>query len=176
MRKGTLLSLVAALAVTSLPAAAADNGVYIGGSIGLAGFDEGSVDFSTNSTGFKVIGGWRFLDWLSVEGGYVDFGSGDDDVLGETIETDANGLTVSAVGFLPIGPIDVFAKVGVIDWDLDVQTTSLGSFGDSGTDLAYGFGGQFRLGSLAFRLEYEIFDFDGSDVDLLSAGITWTFF
>jgi hypothetical protein len=113
---------------------------------------------------------------LSVEGGYVDFGSGDDDVLGETIETDASGLTLSVVGFLPIGPIDLFGKVGVIDWDLDIESTSLGNFGDSGTDLAYGAGAQFRLGSLAFRAEYELFDFDGSDVDLISAGITWTFF
>jgi Outer membrane protein beta-barrel domain len=175
MRKGKVLGLVAALAITSLPAVAADNGVYIGGSVGLAGVDIGELDYNANATGFKVIAGWRFLDWLSVEGGYVDFGSGDDDVLGETLEVDASGLTVSAVGFLPIGPVDLFGKVGVIDWDADLSD-GINSFGADGTDLAYGGGVQFRLGSLALRAEYEVFDFDGVDVDLLSAGFTWTFF
>jgi len=175
MRKGRLLSLVAALAVTSLPAAAADNGVYIGGSVGLAGVDIGELDYNSDATGFKAIVGWRFIDWLSVEGGYVDFGSGDDDVLGETIETDASGLTLSAVGFLPIGPVDLFGKIGVIDWEADLSD-GVDSFGADGTDVAYGLGAQFRLGSLALRGEYELFDFDGVDVDLLSVGFTWTFF
>ena len=31
-------------------------------------------------TAYKLIAGWRFLDWLAVEGDYVDFGSGEDKV------------------------------------------------------------------------------------------------
>ena len=176
MRKGMFTGLVAALALTGLPAFAADNGIYIGGSVGLSGVEEDDIDYSTDATGFKLIGGWRFLDWLAVEGNYIDFGSGDDTVLGEIIETDASGISLSAVGFLPLGPVDLFARVGAVDWDADVSSDGLGSYGDSGTDLTYGLGAQFRIWSLSLRAEYEIFDLDGVDVDLLSAGFTWTFF
>jgi hypothetical protein len=33
-------------------------------------------------------------------------------VLGEKIESDIDGFTVSALGFLPVGPVDLFARVG----------------------------------------------------------------
>ena len=175
MRKETRFGLIAALALASLPAAAADNGVYLGGSIGLAGVEEGSIDFDADSTGFKLIAGWRFIDWLAIEGNYIDFGSGDDDVLGETVEIDSSAWSLSAVGFLPVGPVDLFARVGVVGWNADLSVPGFSESAD-GTDLTYGVGAQFRLGSLAFRGEYELFDFDGTDVDLFSVGITWTFF
>jgi hypothetical protein len=178
MRKETRFGLIAALALASLPAAAADNGVYLGGSIGLSGVEDGSIDYDADSTGYKLIAGWRFLDWLAVEGNYVDFGSSDDDnnILGETLKVDASALSLSAVGFLPVGPVDLFARVGLISWDADLEVVGFGRAGEDGTDLTYGVGAQFRLGSLAFRGEYELFDFDGTDVDLFSVGITWTFF
>jgi len=176
MRKQALYGLIAALGLVSLPAAAADNGIYIGGSVGLSGVEEDDLDYDTDATGFKVIAGWRFLDWLAIEGNYIDFGSGDDTVLGEDIETSADGISLSAVGFLPLGPVDLFARVGVIDWNADVSVDGLGSFGDSGTDLTYGLGVQFRILSISLRAEYEIFDFDGTDANMLSAGITYTFF
>jgi hypothetical protein len=171
MLKRTLTTLVAALALTSLPAAATDNGFYLGASAGLS-----SVEDSDTETGFKVIAGWRFLDWLAIEGNYIDFGSGNDTIMGTNIETDASGLTLSAVGFLPVGPVDLFARVGVIDWDADVSSSGFGSFSDSGTDLTYGIGAQFRIWSLSLRGEYEIFDLDGTDTDMFSLGVTYTFF
>jgi hypothetical protein len=74
------------------------------------------IRFDADATGYKVILGWRPLDWLAVEGNYVDLGSGDDDVLGERVESEIDGLTLSAVGFLPVGPVDLFARAGIIDW------------------------------------------------------------
>ena len=168
--------LVASAALVGLPAVAADNGVYLGGSVGLSSVQDDSINYDADAVGFKLIGGWRFLDWLAVEGNYVDFGSADDRVFGERIETQIDGLSLSAVGFLPVGPVDLFARLGAINWDGETRSPTLGRGSDDGTDLAYGVGVQFRVWSLSLRAEYEIFDIDGADLDMMSLGVTWTFF
>lgn len=178
MSKKTLLALIASagLSLSAAPAFAVDNGIYLGGSVGQAGvsvdeFEGISGDYDADSTAFKAIAGWRFLDWLAVEGNYVDLGSGDDTVDGQKIESDASGVSLSAVAFLPVGPVDLFARVGAINWDAD-----FGSASDDGTDLTYGVGAQFRVWSLSVRAEYEQFDIERADtVDLISVGVTWTF-
>lgn len=180
MRKTTIVAaLAASCSLFSLPALAADNGIYLGASVGQSSvqYDDLDLDFDASATGFKVIAGWRFLDWLAVEGNYVDLGSGDDNVLGEKVESDVNGVTLSAVGFLPIGPVDLFARVGAINWSADLEAPGLGVRGsDDGTDLAYGVGAQFRVWSLSVRGEYERFDISDADtVDMFSIGVTWTF-
>lgn len=184
MRSNFIAAAAAAsLGLFSLNSQAADNGIYLGASVGqssteydqsLAGED---FSFDASATGFKAIAGWRFLDWLAVEGNYVDLGSGDDNVLGERIETDIDGVSLSAVGFLPVGPVDLFARVGAINWNADLEAPGLGISGsDDGTDFTYGIGAQFRVWSLSLRAEYERFDISDADtVDLVSLGVTWTF-
>jgi hypothetical protein len=167
---------VASVALVGLPAVAADNGIYLGGSVGLSSVQDDSINYDADSVGFKLIGGWRFLDWLAVEGNYVDFGSSDDKVFGERIETQVDGVSLSAVGFLPVGPVDLFARAGAINWNGETRSPTLGRGSDDGTDLTYGVGVQFRVWSLSLRAEYEIFDIDRVDLDMMSVGITWTFF
>jgi hypothetical protein len=180
MRKTTFAAaLAAACGLFSLPVLAADNGIYLGASVGQSSvqYDDLNLNFDASSTGFKAIAGWRFLDWLSVEGNYVDLGSGDDNVAGEKVKSDVNGVSLSAVGFVPIGPVDLFARVGAINWNADLEAPGLGIKGsDDGTDLTYGIGAQFRVWSLSIRGEYEIFDISNADtVDMFSIGVTWTF-
>jgi hypothetical protein len=178
MNKQMLTGLAAVLvlgAAASAPVAAADKGIYLGASAGLSGIHDSVLDYDANATGFKVIAGWRFLNWLAVEGNYVDFGSGNDTVLGQKIKTDGNGVSLSALAFLPVGPVDLFARVGAFDWSANAST-SVNKLGDNGTDVTYGGGAQFRLGGLSLRAEYERFDLSGTDADLFSVGLTYTFF
>lgn len=183
MRRFSAVVALATLGLLGAPAMAADNGVYLGAAVGKSGvsFDETiegqNLDFDIDSTGYKAIVGWRFLDALAIEANYVDLGSGDERVGGTRIETDVSGLSLSAVGFLPIGPVDLYARIGVIDWEADVRAPEFDvSSGDDGTDLAWGGGAQVRLGSLALRAEYERYDVSGPDtVDMVSVGLTWTF-
>lgn len=156
---------------------AADNGIYIGGSVGRASVEVddlgglSSADFKGDDTGFKLIAGIRPLDWLGFEVSYVDFGNPDDTVAGTRIETDGDGFSGFGVGFLAVGPVDLFAKVGVLSWDTNIARQNL-----DGTDLAYGVGAQFRFLSLAVRGEYEVFDIDDlDDANMFSIGLTYTF-
>ena len=177
MRKQIITGLIAAMALTSLPAVAADNGIYLGASVGQSGLQIDDLSYDASATGYKIIAGWRFLDWLSVEANYLDLGTASDRIDGIDVETDVSGVSLAALGFLPIGPVDLFAKVGAVNWDADVTARGFGISGsDSGTDLTYGAGAQFRVWSLSIRGEYEIFDVaDADTVDMISVSVTWTF-
>lgn len=172
-----LLLLASSLLMAGASANAADNGFYLGASVGNANIEVDDIDaltradFKGDDTGFKAIAGLRPLDWLGFELNYVDFGNPEDEVAGTHIETDGNGISGFVVGFLDFGPFDVFAKVGALSWDTD-----LGAVERDGTDLAYGVGAQFRFLSLAVRAEYELFDMEGiDDANMISLGLTYTF-
>lgn len=183
-----LASLGLALAAT--PAVADDHtGFYIGGSVGKSGveYDRGfnnlETNFDADSTGWKAVAGWRFVDWLAIEANYIDFGKSDDRFAGGRVDTDITGVSLAAVAFVPVGPVDLFARVGAVKWDVDfdINNDDEGlpdvSASDDGTDLTYGVGAQFRFGNnFALRAEYERFDVDGPDrLDLISAGFTYSF-
>ena len=183
MRKHVIAGLLAALSLANLPAVAADNGIYLGASVGQSGVEVDEVvdgfdfNYDASTTAYKIIAGWRFLDWLAVEGNWVDLGSGEDKVSGDKVKIDVSGVSLSAVGFLPVGPVDLFARVGAVNWDADVSVDGFDAGGGTdGTDFTYGAGVQFRVWSLGIRAEYEVFDIEDADsVDLLSLGVTWTF-
>lgn len=172
MRKA-LLATAALLASTATMAA--DNGIYLGASIGDANIDidQGIAQVDSDDTGFKFIVGLRPLDWFGVEASYVNFGEAEDGPLA----ANTDGITAFGVFFLPVGPVDVFAKGGLISFENSVELDGFGDiYSEDGTDLAYGLGVQFRLLSLGVRAEYEIFDIDDvEDANMLSIGVTYTF-
>ena len=188
----TLLGLAALMLTVAFmnEANAADSGIYIGGAVSQSNI-ETEADFfgfslDDNDTGYKLIGGIRLFDAFAVEVNYVDFGSivfEDGNITADGIrsEYEATALDAFAVGFLGIGVVEAFGKLGVVYWDADsrLQGGLAGldlSSSDSGTDLAFGLGGQFNLGSLSLRLEYENFDVSGTDqLDMWSLGLIYTF-
>jgi outer membrane immunogenic protein len=113
---------------------------------------------------------------LAIEGGYVDFGKPDDNVGVDKLEIDANGFDLFGLAGVNLGPVGVFAKLGMVKWDADASVNGQGVGDDDGTDLAYGIGARLKFGSLEARAEYELFDVDDvDDISLLSASIAWTF-
>lgn len=178
MRKLLLTAL--ALPLTWGSAQAADNGFYLGGSLGRSNIqvEEAALEFDGDDTAWKIIAGFRPLDWLGVEVNYVDFGNPDDSIGPVNIEAESTGISAFALGFVAVGPVDLFIKGGLVNWDATVSSPALPALSsdDDGTDFAYGAGVQFRVWSLSVRGEYEVFDIeDLDDVNLLSVGVTWTF-
>ena len=173
MRKAVLAT---ALFLASAATMAADNGLYLGASLGQANIEIDAVNapiIDGDDTGFKFIAGLRPLDWFAVEASYVNFG----EVEQGRLATETDGITAFGVFFVPVGPVDLFAKGGLISLDTSIDVDGLGTvYNEDGTDLAYGVGLQFRLLSLGVRAEYERFDIDDvEDANMLSIGVTYTF-
>ncbi len=173
MRTSIWLAGLLTVAVTGT-AAAADNGFYLGASVGRANVDIDSrnVRVDGDDTGFKAIAGFRPLDSLGVEVNYVNFGKVKE--RGNKAEGDA--LSAYVVGFLPVGPVDLFAKAGLVNSDTSIRGSVGQRFKADGTDFSYGAGVQFRLLSLSARVEYEAYDVDRvKDLNMISFGLTYTF-
>jgi len=187
MRKACFSS-VAAIVVLLLMAApsAHATGFYVGGSLGQTSSDIGDVDTSTVSvddtdTGFKVFGGYNFMKFFSVEGGYVDVAGPSVDMSTDTISTEANGFAVEAMGVMPLGlKFQVFAEYGFFLWDLEVSSQSFGSASEDGTDPTYGLGFAWNVIPKAqIRVEAERYSVDvtgaSMDMDMYSAGFAYRF-
>lgn len=186
-----MAGLAACLLLGAPLAASADGGLYAGGSIGNATIDGGidntgipqlpsSID--EDDAAYKVFLGYKFdlpvLD-LGIEGGYVNLGEPEIPVTGvpgiNGISFETTGLNVWGTAGIEVGPIDVFGKLGYISWDVEAGIDGFDSISDDGTDMAYGLGASFEIGSLQLRGEYEIYDFEGADIEMLSVGIAFRF-
>ena len=173
----TKFALVAALGALSLAAiapqaAAADNGFYIGGGITTSKFDVGNASDSLDDNSFKLIAGFRPLNWLALEANYIDLGSASD----PGASLDAQAYTLSGLFIAEFAVIDLYARLGMANWNLDASFSGL-SNSDSGWEPTYGVGIGAHFGSLGVRAEYETFqvnDFD-FDVNTVSLSFTYTF-
>jgi outer membrane immunogenic protein len=169
-------AVLALAAMLCGPAALADSGFYIGGSLGKAAVD--IQDFSSDASAWKAFGGY-IIDLpvvdFAVEASYVDFGSQSDSLLGQSASVDATGISAFGVAGLDFGVVGAFAKVGFVSWD-GKETVGGISGSDSGTDPAYGVGLRFNVSSIEIRGEYERFNIkDTDDVNLVSVGVLWRF-
>jgi Outer membrane protein beta-barrel domain len=174
MRHSGLIALaIALLAVLPATAALGETGFYVGGSLGQSSerFDPSAYNVRAQNTGYQVTAGWRPIDLFAGEVDYVGFGRAH----GGVNYADTDGEGIFALGFLPIPLVDVYGRLGLMNWRTDV-TSPFRSFHRSGADLAYGVGAGMHWGSLGARLEYERFDVSAtSTMSLTSIGMTWTF-
>jgi hypothetical protein len=155
------------------PAFAENNeGLYLGAGMGdfSADIDDfNDIDFDSDDA-TKIFGGWRFNRWVAVNVDYTDF-----DTQG-TINADTKGITPGVVGTLPLGPIELFGKVGVMFYDVTLDAGGPVIDAD-GEDAVIGFGiGATFFERLSLRGEYERIDieqFDDAEAVWLTA--SWRF-
>lgn len=204
MKSKLAATLSAAALLLAASAAYAQSGPWYGGvSLGQSHvkFDDESfalpgagISKDESDTGFKIFAGYRFIPNFALEGGFTDFGK-----FGVTLsapgssanfDVKISGFHLDAVGILPIGNWDLFAKVGTINTTTKTSVSASGAFfattsGDKKTEwnLKYGIGAEYRITrQLGVRAEYEIAKDVGDqnttgegDVSLLSAGLTFRF-
>jgi len=168
------LALPVALCAASPAAFARDPalaGPYFGGSIGDSNVqfkdDQTRQEFDADDTGFKVIAGYRIIDWVAVELNYTDFGKPKDRIFGVDMEANYTAVSVSALGMLPLGSnFDLFGRLGLARLDADFRAPGFdGSFSDKSTEPLFGIGAQFRASNLAIRIEYEGILLDANNND-----------
>ena len=190
MKKNALKSLPAFLLLLPFGIAnAADSGFYIGASVGQATLElppDPNVTFDENDTAWKLLAGYN---WdlgtfnVGVEAGYAYLGEPKIGDSTASIQYELGAFTGFGLAGFELGPVDLFAKAGVIAWDSEVridgsQVPTVFQFSDTetGTDFAYGIGASWNIGKLGIRAEYEGFDITDTDtVSMWSLGLTYRF-
>lgn len=175
LKKIRILFICLAGSVLAMPTAAvagADSGFYLGAGVGDASVKDSGFDESDSA--YKIFGGYNIgfipLVDFAVEASYVDFGK----PTSSAGSIEVSGVNAFGLAGLSFGPFGIFAKAGVLSWDAD--TTFGGTTGsDSGSDPGYGLGARFAIGSFAVRAEYEVYDVDNADVDMVSVSGVFTF-
>jgi OOP family OmpA-OmpF porin len=164
-------------------------GFYLGGGIGdfsssvddinsLNDVDDAGIDFSDSDNAMKVFAGWNFNRYFAVQGDFVDFGESSGFVSPSVQGTsDVQGLAPSIVGTIPIGPVELFGRVGVMFYEIDMNLTGGRLIDDSGEDLVWSAGiGIDILDRANLRLEYEEIDIEQLDeADSLWLNFAWKF-
>ncbi len=181
--KSFLAASVIAAATLGAAGASADTGFYVGGSVGSSYIkaQDGGFKLDGDDVGYKVFGGFQLFSLLAIEAGYVDFGEISDNSHGVRGDVAVDAWDAFLVGNLPLGPLNFFAKGGVVAYNADLkaafdQVDTRFKDSSSDEDLAFGLGASVELGSFAVRAEYEYFDAsDFDDLSMYSVGLTYQF-
>jgi OOP family OmpA-OmpF porin len=167
-------------------------GLYLGGAIGdfsanldrPGNVDDVDLDFD-NQDAERLYAGWRFNPYVSVQLDYTDFGEGVANGTGATsligISAGSDGWTPSVVGTLQIGPVELYGKLGMFFYNVDVNLSTNNNLGQSvnssGEDPVYGVGiGVTILEHLNLRAEYERIDIENfNDANAVWLSANWRF-
>ncbi|MFN3714535.1 MAG: outer membrane beta-barrel protein [Alcanivoracaceae bacterium] len=151
--------------------------VYIGAGVGYyrindSDFLDDNDRLKDNRTAWRLYGGFEASRALAIEAAYTDFGTSDDGAA----KMKLSGVSAAVLLSLPIFQyIAPYGKIGMIAWD---RTRTLGPIrnSDDGHDVFFGFGGRFALTPRSdLRLEYERYEVDNTDLDMVSANIQYRF-
>jgi opacity protein-like surface antigen len=162
-----------------------DRGLYIGAGVGQFNVEIDDIEdvgetvgsFDSDDTTFKVFAGWRFNQFIGIEVDYIDLGAPEDTVNDLRVKAEINGIAPYLIGTIPLGPVELFAKVGYYFYDVKINAESIGTLDDSSEDLVYGAGvGITLFDHLHARLEYEIIDVsEVDDANALWLSGAWRF-
>ena len=176
---------------------AAENpsGFYLGAGIGQFNVNIDDIDQTDNAierlddddASWKAFVGYRINPYIALEAAYIDFGKPNTRSSASGANGDyrvkINGFAPYVIGTIPVGPVELFGKIGYYFYDVDLRA----DFDDplkpdidsskSDEDLMYGVGiGATFFDHLNARLEYERIDSSRlDDADALWASASWRF-
>ncbi len=187
--------LVALCASTAMAQADNPDGPYVGAGWGRFNLniknlsDAGSAASSiahSNDNAWKLFTGYRFNPYVALEAAYIDLGRPSDrfSATGSNgnYRVNISGFSPAVIGSLPLGPVELFAKIGEYYYDSKVRLT----FDSPGTsiesshrrnDLLYGGGvGVTFFEHLHVRAEYETIEIrNAKNSDALWLSAAWRF-
>jgi OOP family OmpA-OmpF porin len=184
-------TLIAAAIATLASGAYAESqqGMYMGGGVGVWAIDEDGLDESAMAA--RINGGYRFNEFFSVEGSYVYFAEVEDSFsqdIGGTLATadlqiDGSGWEVSLRPSYPFTEsLEGYARLGwgYYDMEADVSASALGltidaSASDTDDAFVWAVGGAWSLNdNLNLFGEYSQPDME-ADVYVMTFGATYNF-
>jgi hypothetical protein len=197
MSRAFLGVLVFAMFGAAGVARAQDNtsGFYLGAGVGQFNVNIDDIDQTDNAIerlddddrSWKAFAGYRFGPYIAVEAAYIDFGTphSRSDASGSSgdFRLKLSGFAPYVIGTVPVGPVELFAKIGYYFYDVDLRADiddPLAPDIDSSKsdeDLLYGGGvGMTFIQHLNVRLEYERIDSSRiDDADALWLSGAWRF-
>jgi len=175
-----IITLVTVLGVALSVSAAHAGGIYIGGGVGAATIKDSpsnpsGTQFNESDAAYKVFGGYRF-DWLPIvslsgEVGYRDLGNPSNGAA----EYKVDGFDYAALAGLGLGPVELFARVGGMQYNLDKTVNGTKTSFD-GSAPVYGVGARFSLFGIGVRAEYELIDINKlDDVQMVTVSAFYQF-
>jgi hypothetical protein len=184
-RFGTAATVALWLAMSTAYAQDDEAGLYVGAGFGdfsaeideLDDIDDVVADLDEDESATKYFVGWRFNRFLAVQADYYDLGDASAMLNGAPVTSESEGIAPSIVGTLPLAFVELFARAGILFYDLDVTLDSVSAIDESADDPVYSVGvGITVLERLNLALEYEVIDIDQFD-DADAAWITaaWHF-
>ena len=160
MMKQWLVAILGAAAMTASAGALAQSqstvpGFYVGAEVGNADFG------SDDDTAFKLLAGYQFHRNIAAELAYG--------MLYDKGGAEANAIELVAVGMFPVAnQLSILGKIGFAQIDADP--------GDRDTELTWGIGVQYDVNrNLGVRAQWQRYETDPNEVDLLSVGVIWRF-
>ena len=197
----TLISVVATGSLAALPAlgfaqdAGNPSGFYVGGGIGQFNLNVDNFDdiddaigdvIDSDDNAWKIFGGYRFNRHIAVELAYIDLGEPGDQLTSSgsngNYRVNIGGFAPSLVGILPVGPVELFGKIGQYYYDVDtrIDLDSPGPDIDtshSHNDFIWGGGVSFVVAQrVELRAEYEKIEIENAgDSDALWLNAAWRF-
>lgn len=180
MQRINLAALMAASILTAAPmTAVADGNFYLAGSLGAASLDDNFDGFSinTNSTAFRLLGGWQFNPYFSIEGGYHNFGQFEQRFsnigMPINIGIKADGFTLGLTGTIPMGEkFGLFGRAGSFFWDGDAEINNVSQARPEDTNFYFGAGGRYRFTEhTSLLLDWSLYQLDDTQSDVLSLGV-----
>ena len=180
--KHVATALLLILAVAPLSANAGE-GFFIGASIGSANLSENfdGLDVDTNSTAFRIVGGWRFNEYFALEAGYHDFGDFEQsiDVEGtlSTVSLTADGFTFGVTGSVPVSDqFSLFGRAGAFFWNGDAEINNVSQATPEDTNPFLGAGVSFSI-TEKFLLtgDWTRYELEDINSDVYSLGLVYGF-
>ncbi len=192
-KQAFLVAIAAAALTMPALALAQDAGGYFGASIGPSkakhwcstddlppGAALAACD--ARGKGWKMFAGYRFNRFLGFEGSFIDYDkatltatSGPEST---TVTARATALSAAAVGIIPLGPLEVFAKAGIAKVKAQSREASLSGttfkLGKNDNEAHYGLGLNYRLTS-EWDVRAELERIRDSRIDFFSLGIQYRY-
>jgi hypothetical protein len=175
----------AAVSLTLLagPINACAGDFYLGASVGNATLDEDfdGLAVDDNSTAFRIVAGWRFNDYFSLEGGYHDFGNFEqtvDDAGGPvTAKLSADGFIFGATGRVPVSErFALTGSAGMFFWSGRAEINNVSQATPEDSNLYLGAGVSFDV-SKNFQLtgDWIRYELESTVSGVLSVGLQYRF-